>query len=122
MVSPPGAATSAGRLSSRLFDRGSHVASLQASPCSCVTYSHQTEPAATRQLGPERPRKLTHTCPCESTAIRGKHGSSGLLNRGELCAARGPRPRKVGTASFRSGGDCHFPSSPRVRTAIARPP
>src|SRR5205814_7690690 len=122
MVSPWGDATIAGRLSSRLFERCNQVASLHASPWRRVTYSHQTDPAGTRQFGPDLPRKLTHTWPCGSTARRGKHGRSGLLSRGELCAARGPGPLPVGTASIRSGGDSHFPSSPIVRTAIARPP
>src|SRR6476646_7405341 len=95
-------ASIAGRLSRRLLDRGSQVASLQLSPSSRVTYSYQTEPAATRQLPPERARKLIQICPCESEVMRGKQGRNGLASCGDFAAA-GPRPLPDGTASITSG-------------------
>src|SRR5438067_2019981 len=73
-VSRSADASTAGRLSRMLFDRGSQTASLQPAEERRVTYSNQTDPTGTRQFPPALPRKLSQTLPELSVARRGKHG------------------------------------------------
>src|SRR5688572_16117434 len=126
IVSASPVAETAGRLSSTLFERGSHTAGVQASPETRVTYSNHTLPTGTRQFPPGLPRNASHTPPSALAARRGKLGAIVPLAPAGLCptAARCPRGRAavVGIASITSGGvDQLFPSSASTRTASDRP-
>src|SRR5207302_5750748 len=65
----------AGRLSSTLFDRGTHAAMLHPFAERRDTYSHQTDPTLTRQFPLGRPRNARYIDPSGAAERRGKHGA-----------------------------------------------